>query len=409
MGHWCVVCTGCNKENIFSEDNDIRANIGKHGPICRYCGKGLDCRPRPKTAKSPASGYYAHKRPDRFWEHCGYHIPQCVHPRHTDIPHKWKTLVGKMEDMPEAQFDNECLAISSDVGAKLVTEDQLKNCAQLEHRSLDRIRGARQSGEWEILVSATDWSGKGSSKKSAKAIEETGLEYNSYTAHAVVGLRRGADVPEVVYLDRMPYDSDYVKDAESSVNVYMGSGADIYAHDFTGAGSVKETLVKQYGIGRGMNMNNIMPVFYTSNAPNKPILHFDSQAGAVQHYYSMDKHRALMLVALLLQRGKLLLPKWGAPAPNGKESMGDLISDWLSLFEEVHDSPRGKKMITIQKDPDRPDDVAQAITMACCCCWHVSKRWPELSQFVSQRMAWDNADDPEADLPMGVTPGWEAA
>ena len=400
MAHWMVWCDACNKDNIFSEDFDMRANIGKDGPVCRYCGKPINCRPRPARNGKPASGYYVHKYPERAWEHVGYHIPQCVHPRHTDISHKWKTLVRKMEQMKEAQFDNECLAISSDVGAKLVTTEQLRGCAQRKAMTLDRIRAERQSGKWRVLVTATDWSGKGRRKNAKRVSEDTELEYASYTAQAIVGIQHGKSIPEVIYVNRLPYDTDYVKEAQMSVQTYIASGSDIYAHDFTGAGSVKEVLAKQYGIDQGMKMNSIMPFLYTSLGPEKPIVHFDNKVGSVQYYYSLDKHRALSLVALLIQRQELLMPEWNAPAPNGKEKIGNLLEDWLSLFEETSETPRGRKFVTIQRDPDRPDDVAQAITMGCCAIWHLIG-WPPLAQYITDYLSWDQglADEVDPDNP----------
>jgi len=403
-----VVCDGCNRENIFGEDWDMRANIGKLGPICRFCGKALDCKPRHATAKQPASGYYTHLKPENLWRHVGYHIPQIVHPLHTDLPHKWSALIHKSENMKEAHFDNECLAISSDVGAKLVTEDQLRACAKRKVMTLDQIRAEKQAGKWQLLVCATDWSGKGKKKNARKVTEETELEYLSYTAQAVVGLRHGANLPEVLWLDRLPYDADYTREARASVYTFFGAGCDIYAHDFTGAGAVKEVLAKQYGIDRGMRTQDIMPMLFTSLGPDKPIVHFNNQERSVQYYYSLDKHRALMLVALLLQRGHLPLPEWEAMAPNGKERYGDLVSDWLSLFEETHETPRGRKMVTIQHDDDRPDDIADAITMACCAIWHITG-WPELSQYVTDMLSWDQGVSEEAGPEIGTIPSWEGA
>jgi hypothetical protein len=114
QNEWMVRCTGCRKDNYL----DIN-NIGKHGPICKKCGKDLDV----------TNGRWMSAKSDSMWQ--GYRIPQLMVPW---IAHKgsdaWKSLVHQMETYPESQFYNEVLGMSFDNAAKPITRADILDCCK---------------------------------------------------------------------------------------------------------------------------------------------------------------------------------------------------------------------------------------------------------------------------------------
>lgn len=115
QNEWMVKCTGCNKWNYL----DIK-NVGKLGPICKYCGKDIDV----------TNGQWQCAKQDAMWD--GYRIPQLMVPwiacKNSEA---WRTLVHEMETYPEAQFYNEVLGISYDSASKPITRaDVLMNCSE---------------------------------------------------------------------------------------------------------------------------------------------------------------------------------------------------------------------------------------------------------------------------------------
>lgn len=112
QNEWMVKCRACNKWNYL----DIK-NIGKHGPICKKCGRDLDV----------TNGQWMTGKKDSMWQ--GYRIPQLMVPW---IAHKgsdpWKSLVHQMETYPESQFYNEVLGMSFDNAAKPITRADILEC-----------------------------------------------------------------------------------------------------------------------------------------------------------------------------------------------------------------------------------------------------------------------------------------
>jgi hypothetical protein len=384
MAAWAIKCTGCNYENIFNDEGMLGC-IGKKGPICRKCGKAIH----------PATGYYVHAYPEKQWRAVGYQVPQIVHPLHYAIPHKWKDILYKRENMRPAQFANECLALSSDVGASLITLDDIQACAKIPHRTLDQVRAMKP--RYKLIVSATDWGGRGKKKNARKVSDDSELMFSSYTANAVVGLTHDNEF-EVLYLSRLPHDMDPTVEVQEAIKVFFGSGADIWAYDATGAGEIRVTMGLQTVIDAGLQAGDIMPIRYAMLGPKKPILYLvPPTRGDVQYAYDMDKTRACLLVAFMIGKHILGLPEY---EPNKA-----LLHDFLAWYEDTQELFRRGKVTTIQRDPNLPDDVAQAVTMAVCALCHATKGWPDLASYVTSYVSstMDGVDPEEVDP---TNPDW---
>ena len=85
------------------------ANIGKHGPICKKCGKAIN----------PANGRWLSFDSSR--DIMGFRISQIMVPWMYQNYNKWKELIWKMENLSKATFSNEVLGISYDSSNKPIT------------------------------------------------------------------------------------------------------------------------------------------------------------------------------------------------------------------------------------------------------------------------------------------------
>lgn len=388
QGAWAIQCSN-KHENIFSDDFDILKNIGKTGPICRICSNPLN----------PRDGYYVHKHPDKMWYAEGYIVPQIVHPLHTNYENKWNDILYKMENMTEAQFKNECLALASDVGARLVTEDMLRAASVLPYHPLEEVANYTQD-RYVMTVTATDWGGRGKRKNAKRVSDETLLEFASYTANAVVGLTSDGHF-DVVFGERLDHDLDPVIETKRAVTVHLESRSHIWAYDATGAGEVRVTMALQTIFDAGLGPEDIMPVQYTSLSPRQPIMILalpNASSQAVQHVYQMDKHRAGFLVAFMIRKGLVRFMDY--------DKSGKVASDFISWYEDTQETYKGNKFTTLQRDPNRPDDVAQAIVIAICALCHANNAWPDLAAFVSNYAGMGD-NDIESINP--AEPEWDSA
>jgi intein/homing endonuclease len=116
QSEWMVPCSSCSsatgkKWNFLDEKN-----IGKKGPICKYCGKPLVV----------TGGQWQISKQSRLK---GYRIPQLMVPWITGSLEQWGRLLYNFENYPESQFFNEVLGLSYDNASKPITRaDVLLNC-----------------------------------------------------------------------------------------------------------------------------------------------------------------------------------------------------------------------------------------------------------------------------------------
>lgn len=138
-----IRCRACNLYNLPSEKN-----IGKHGFICRKCGKTLSVRDFTWKAMKPDNHRVV-----------GFHIPQIVIPAHTENPKKWDLLLEKYETYPTSKFKNEVMAESDSQGSRLLTKEELIHCCQSYRMS--RTPHPSILNGIDFTVGGVDWSGGG--------------------------------------------------------------------------------------------------------------------------------------------------------------------------------------------------------------------------------------------------------
>ena len=385
---WFIPCRngGCGHWNIPSMDHDLDAMIGEYnihisekqpGTVCAKCRKPIN----------PRHGRWVHRHPERRWQFSGYHVPQLILPLHFADPEKWSTLLLKREgfgNMTQAQFYNEVLGESIDSGQKLVTETELRAACQLawENRKEPLPQCTDTLHKYKHRVLAIDWGGGG----------EEGI---SFTVLAVLGFLDDGTI-DVLWGKRIVLGADHLAEAVECMRWAERFRVDYVAHDYTGAGTVRETVMVQ----AGFNLDKVMAVRLV-RAASQDIMVF-KPATAINHrqHYSLDKTRSLLYTcqAIKLKRVRFFQYDWESQDNPG------LIADFLALVENKTESRLAGDIYTITRNTLLSDDFAQAVNLGCAAVWHINNAWPNFAEIaglgaVSSRVAaiekdpdWGDAD-----------------
>ena len=375
MAEWVVKCPhgGCNHWNIPSLDYDLLRMIGPvHSEISERC-PGLVCAKciKPISPRPPhqgGTGRWIHRHPNRRWESAGYHIPQIIMPMHYANSEKWQSLVNKQNghgNVPINVFYNEVCGESWDSGSKLVTVTELKNAACLPWPCL--AEEARQHiDHYSYRFVSVDWGGGGASH--GKSV----LARQSYTSLAVLGLTPDGRV-DVIYGFRSMHPHDHVREAKLVLGVMHTFQCSHVVHDYTGAGTVRETILLQ----SGLSAHSILPVVYTGPAQGGLINFKPATEDHPRNRYNMDRNRALSYCCQFIKSGIIRFFQYDY---KGSEDVG-LIHDFLNLVEDKAESSTGRDHYKILRDPAGPDDFAQAVTMGTLMLFQMAGQFPDLASY----------------------------
>jgi hypothetical protein len=368
QGEWVIKCHhgGCGKDNWPSLEQDLEKMIGPvhddisedcPGLVCAYCQKHL--RPR-------EMGRWLHLWNDRKWDVRGTHVPQMILPMHYADPEAWAQIVGKRQRLAYNVFLNEVCGESYDVGAKLVTITDLKRAAQLHPNVLDQASGVAMNYPKRII--AVDWGGGG----------EDGV---SYTSIAVMGMSPDGGI-DVIYGRRSLTPYDHEGEARLVLDLVNRFHATHIAHDYTGAGALRETFIVQ----AGFPLSKIVPIHYTRAGREAIMLYKPSTPNHPRPYYTIDKARSLVLVCNQIKTQRIRF--FGYDYKNPDEP--GLLHDFLALMEEKIDRKIGGDVYTITRSPKKTDDFAQAVNIGACTLWHHTKSWPDIAD--TAKFAIDRED-----------------
>jgi len=362
QAHWTVRC-GCGHYNIATLECGLMDMLQDHGFACCKCSKLLNTR----------EGFFYHMYADRKEMFPGYHIPQCVMPMHCENERRWYMLMDKKRNWKQYLFLNEVLGESCDSGQRLVTGAQLRRSANLPW-NLNREEGlaARHSTDYTSVVMGVDWGGGGAGivkKRKNKIIVENGTP--SYTVMTVVGFRRNTIEPEVIYAERLNPSLTPTEEANYICKSFFEFKCSIFAHDYGGAGALRETIILQANLPEDV----LMPCIYT-RAPSQPIVQYvPPSLNRPRRYYSVDKARSLLLLCSVLNAGLIRFPKW----PDVKDNAACLYEDFLALIETKTENPRGSDVYLVVKNPSWPDDFCHSLNLACLASWHSLQQYPDLA------------------------------
>ena len=348
QAEWVTKCD-CGYWNIATVEFDLLAMIQEPGPSCARCGKLID----------PATGHYEHRYPDRRVSFAGYHVPQAVMPMHyapnpqTGTKDKWHALFEAKNSMDKAKFYNEKLGESCDIRVNLLTRTDLQHASKLPHSNSIREAMALID-DYPERTMGVDWGGGG----------ERGL---SYTTVVVLGHRPTGEM-DMLYGERFTNMVDPAEEAKVLIRYFHMFKCSIFAHDFGGAGSIRETLLLQ----AGLPMNRIFPAAYVRATASPMVVFKSATETSSRWWYSVDKARSLVLLCLLIKNGQYRFPKF--------ESWNMLADDFLALVEDKYAMPSGSDVYLITRKANRSDDFAHSVNLASVCYWHSHQKYPELAE-----------------------------
>lgn len=367
QAEWFVPCFSCNHQNIPSMDYDMEKMLGpvredisvnKPATVCAKCSRSIN----------PRFGRWVHKHPEKRWDFAGYHVPQVIMPIHYESVDKWSTLIGKRdgwESQPHI-FYNEVLGESYDIGQKLVTLSELKAAACLpwENNPIEPENKALEACKsYSKRILAVDWGGGG----------EAGI---SLTTIAVLGMTPAGGI-DVLWGKRLRTPHDHLGEAEEVLHWYKRFQCNILAHDYTGAGTLRETFIVQ----AGLPLERIMPVAYVRAATKAPMYHVPKTELHPRDHYRVDKTRMLLYVTMFIKLGRLRFFKWDFKDTD----QPGLIHDFLALVENKVETRTASDIYTIIRAAGLSDDFAQAVNIGCAALWYPNK-YPDFSRIAGLRL-----------------------
>lgn len=381
MAEWVIKCSACNHWNIPALEFDLVKMIGPvreditdncPGTVCAKCSKVINPRP----SFQGGTGRWVHRFPDKRWTFAGYHVPQIIMPMHYGNIEKWQKLVDKKEgkgNVPINVFYNEVCGESWDSGAKIVTVTDLKKAACLPwHNVVDEAKEHLEN--YLIRFVAVDWGGGGVNKG------KSDLALQSYTSIAVLGLTPDGRV-DVIYGYRSMRPHDHIYEARIILGMMNTFRCSHVVHDYTGAGTVRETVLVQ----AGLSLNNILPVAYIGPAKGGLILYKPPTRLHPRGHYAMDRNRALNYCCQFIKSGIVRFFQYDY---KGTSDVG-LLHDFLNLIEDKTDTGIGKSKYKILRDPSGPDDFAQAVTMGTMMIYQMHGKWPNMAAYEDVEVSED--------------------
>lgn len=346
QGHWCVKCE-CGKYNIFAPEEQLFLTIKDKGCCCAFCDRILNC----------ATGGYVHKFPSRIFEHPGYHLPQIIFPFH-HTPNAWKEIIYKKNNIPKTQFYNEVLGVSDSDSVRLLTKGDL---LAARNNVKSKEQGVSLRGHYDLVVMGVDWGGGGGGE--------------SATGMAVIAKSFSNNHFETLYLRRLPTGLSPEQEASIVDSVASEFRVDLIAHDYTGAGFMREAFfVQAYPEWRSA----LFPVSY-SFKPNADLV-TSSNSGS-RASYIVDKSKSLLLTMGCIKHGVLTVP-WFDPLDAAAPQLDFLaIVEHKNKLEDVEGNvvQRRSEVYLLDKVAGVRDDAAQAANIGFIAACHTLGQYPVIT------------------------------
>ena len=341
--HWAIKCPHCSKWNIAAIDEQLVKMIGKDGLSCAFCGKILD----------PRTGGWLPKFPERQRFHAGYHVPQIILPMHCENPTKWAVLRHRQAEWDKARFYNEIIGVECDEAVKLLSLNDLVKAQGNWENNLDSA--ARLARQCTHVFVGVDWSGGGGGF--------------SRTAIAVLGKMHGHRDTCLLYLQTLPHGLTPEEEVDKVAHVYSACRAEILAHDYTGAGFVRESvLLARHPYLR----DHIYPFAYVFRTGKELVTY--QQSGS-RRSANVDKTRSLLLTFNAVRSGLLTVPKFNPVDPKAP------ILEMLNIVERPQEFSKAsiKDVYILQRAAGRYDDAAHAINIGFIAMCDLTETWPDFS------------------------------
>lgn len=366
QAEWMIPCVACGQENFCCSSLHLDKIIGPvwdPGEGRPFLGT-ICANPACRRLIDPADGVWVHRYPERRWDFAGYHIPQPIMHIHYADPEAWSALHAKREGFDNytpAKYHNEVLGESCGSGVQLVSMEDLQRAGVLPWANdpRDYTNVLPHLRKYASRVLAVDWGGGGEDEI-------------SLTAMAVLGWLPNGQI-HVLWGRRLMTPHDHIGEAEQVLKVFRDFKCNLIAHDYNGAGAVRETfLVHNH---RDL-LDRIMPMVYCG-AATRGIMTFKPATDVhPRNHYLVDKTRSLLHTCVAIQLGEVKFFKYDYQSPDN----AGLLHDFLGLVENKAATRRAGDVYTIVKHAQLSDDFAQAVNMGCCALWHFNQRWPNLGK-----------------------------
>lgn len=369
QAEWWIPCDHCTTSgkptwNIpcreFHVDRMLgpwREDISEELPglVCFKCGKSI----RPRT------GRWKHRFPDKILSNPGYHVPQCIMPIHYATPKAWGELLKKQHSLPVPTFWNEVMGESAESGVKLVTQTDLMSACKLPWRNNPRAPSAeieRRLSHYETRLMCVDWGGGG---------EDT----VSFTTLAVLGYRPTGEI-DVLWGKRL-LNFDHMAEAQEIRGWMQLFKCHGLTHDYTGAGTIRETILQQVGLPYDRNF----PIAYCSAASGGLMQAVPARPDHPRNYWRVDKTRSLLYTCQAIKLNLINFFQWEEEEPDF------ILRDFLALCENKVDSMHGSGIFTITHNMSSPDDFAHSVNLGAMCLWNWHDSWPDFGSIVAAKAA----------------------
>lgn len=347
QAEWVIRCEHCNKFNIPNPEQDLLKMIGKRGPVCAKCGQPV----------FPKNGGYVHARPERQLSFPGYHISQTVHPLHILSQAKWNRLLDKIENYAPLALYNEVFGWPYDAATSPLTMSDLQKATHdiSVQRPAD-VRGLKHL--YSYITVAVDWSG-GS------------MVSDSYTAYAVLGLRRDSDLIDVLYGKRIKHGVTPTDEANEIMDWIRGTGADAFTYDNGGAGFARLEIMNHQGLRETPGLV-VIPINYVRPRAGDVMVPHTGMRESDLYYYTLDKSRSLAITVMSIKATRVRIPKFAETDEKAFQR------DLLALREDPRKSMGNETVVLIVKKPGVPDDFAHAVNFGCSQIWDHFGAYPKI-------------------------------
>lgn len=372
MAEWfipCIRCTTngkrtwnipCTEFHLAKMIGPLRDDITLDNPalICYKCGKPL----------YPSIGHWVHRYPERAWLFPGYHAAQPIMPTHYGSRQKWQVLLGKIagrHNFTEDRLVNEVFGESFDRSSKLVSLSELDRVSVLGPNTDEHARS--KCRQYQLLVLAVDWGGGG-------------IQERSFTTMALLGYRFDGKI-DVLWGKRLMTPHDHLAEAQVIMHYFRLFRPHYVAHDYTGAGALRETFLVQ----SGLHPSQLFAAEYVRAAIQQPVWHVPPTDYHPRDHYRVDKSRTLITTCSAIRVGQI---RFFDRDYRGPDDPG-LIRDFLSLTELKVQTTAAGELYRVGKIKGTIDDFAQAVNIGCACIWHRMKAWPDFGELVKYMVTED--------------------
>lgn len=348
QGHWCVKCD-CGKWVIFSPDEQLFSTIRDEGCLCPFCSRMIQS----------ASGGFVHKFPSRIQTHVGYHYPQTIFPFHHSET-AWREIIYKKNNIPKTQFYNEVLGVSDSDSVRLLTKKDLLN-ARNNIKSKEQAMQLRNM--FDLCVLGVDWGGGGGG--------------DSATGAAIIAKNFQVNHFETLYMHRLPTGMTIEQELAFVDRLAQEFNVDVIAHDFTGAGFVRESFFANvYPYWK----DKLFPVTY-SYKPASDLVTVSTSGSRTS--YVVDKTKSLLLTIGCIRHAALTVP-WFDPLDAKASQL-----DFLAIIEHEQKTGsetatgnevlRGSSVYLLDKVSGVRDDAAQAVNIGFIAACHILGQYPVIT------------------------------